>query len=428
MVRVQEKRKEITIERVSYALFFASCVTFFALQLISFVVKSFGGKNASNDIIFAISAFFGLIGVALKISTVFVNKKLKKPKIKGKFSENLEIFLLVFAFFWTLLATIFAVKQDVVWLGNSYNKEGFLSIVGYGVIGISAYMMRKEDRKRLLKLAVIFSTIPATYLIFVNIFSLKAFIPPTRSIYLNSNHYGYALSVLTVISAGLVLFGDKKTDKIIFSFCFAILNANLLVTDCFGAHVGEIVGLIALIVIKIVDTKKLPIVVLVIVAIMAVTTVSLEVTKITNITDDYKALFTDVKDITGGEATGAEGSQRVGLWEETLKTIGKAPIFGKGLDCYYKNNVYADIDMPHNEYLQIASNAGIPTLVFYLGAIVTIYVKAIKRRKELKGEQKVALGAGLAYLVSAFFGNTFLYTYPLLVITMAFGMKKEKDA
>lgn len=422
---VIKKDRQNILNRVSYALFFVSCAIFVSLQLISFIFRLLGlGKIISTDIIFLVSSCLAFFGICFLIVAKFSDIEIKLTKSKLK--DNIEYIFLSFCLLWTLLATIFAIKPDIVWLGNSYNKEGFLSILGYGAIGVSAYLLKSEDRVKILKLFVLTSVIPATYLLFVNIFSLKALIPPPRSIYLNENHYGYALCVLAVVSAGFVLYDKKVYQKVFFSYCFTVINANLLVSDCFGAHIGQIVGLVVLFVIRIVETKKLKATILVIVGLMAISTTALEVTKITNISDDYESLFNDASDIAGGGASGGEGSGRYGLWEDTLVVIGKAPFFGKGLDCYYDNNIYADIDMPHNEYLQIASNVGIPCLVGYLAFLVILYAKTFKNIKRLKREQKIALSGSLAYLVSAFFGNTFIYTYPLLVIMIAFVARREK--
>lgn len=419
-------KRENIFKRVSYALFFTSCGVFLSLQLICFLCKLLSIEEViTHDVVVLISAVLALLGCA--VALVGKINEINLQKIKEKTKENWEIWFLLFAFLWSFIATIFATRQDIVWLGNGYNKEGFCAILGYGVIAISAYMIKDEDRKKLVKLFVLTSVISATYLLFVNVFSIKAFLSPTRSIYRNSNHYGYALCVLTVVSAGLMLYEKKTWQKCLYGYCFIILNANLLVSDCFGAHVGQIVGLICLIVLKLSEDKKLAPTILVLVGLMVLSTTLLEVTKITNIGDDYASLFSDVKNITSGGGSGKEGSSRLFLWEQTLFIISKVPFLGKGLDCYFSNNQFSNIDMPHNEYLQIASNVGIPVLIFYVAFLVIVYIKAIKGRKRLTSTQKVALVGGVAYLVSAFFGNTFLYTYPILIIMLAFGMvRREK--
>lgn len=416
--------REKTSKRVSYALFFASCGMFLSLQLICFICKLSGIDGVvCHDIIFLVSAVLSFLGCVVAIVGEFSDISIKRlrEEAKGKY----EIIFLIFALLWTFIATVFATKQDVVWLGNSYNKEGFVSILGYGAIAISAYRIKDEDRKKLIKLFILASLIPATFLLFVNIFSIKTPVSPTRSVYRNSNHYGYSLCVLSILSAGLLIYEKKLWQKVLYGCGFLILNANLLVSDCFGAHLGQIAGLICLVILKTVENRKIIPSVIILVALMALGTTLLEVTKITSISDDYSALFSDVREIAGGGASGSEGSSRLGLWGETLTVISKVPFFGKGLDCYYGNNLFADVDMPHNEYLQIASNVGIPVLICYLAFLTVTYVKAIQKRKALTDTQKLALIGGVGYLVSATFGNTFLYTYPILVIMLAFGMVRR---
>ena len=144
-------------------------------------------------------------------------------------------------------------------------------------------------------------------------------------------------------------------------------------------------------------------------------------------------LFVDIGNVlnpsSGGGSGGnsSAGTGRFGLWKRTISVIKKVPWFGKGLDLYYANNIYdSSLDVPHNEYLAIASNIGIPGLLMYLTAIVWWFVRAIVQKKHLKGFDLVLLATAFAYLISAFFGNSFTYTYPYFLVFFALSIQKDR--
>ena len=104
--------------------------------------------------------------------------------------------------------------------------------------------------------------------------------------------------------------------------------------------------------------------------------------------------------------------------------IGQHPIFGTGPDTYkwsfmqfYDEWVAVSgretfYDYAHNDYLQMAVNTGIPSLICYLGFVISLCVRAIKR---LKYNPLIAIfGLGiLAYSVHVFFSFSIPHLAPL---------------
>lgn len=385
--------------------------------------------------VFFTSSIISMIAVFIRITLYlcikFSLKDFSIEKLKKGVLGKWELVLLLFAFVWTFISCLVAQNQAIVWGGNSYNVEGFFAVLKYGVIFLDAYMIKDDKLKKVFcSILVVSATVMGVILLYTNLQGVSFYYHFTRSVYRNSNHYGYALSVSTVMAVGLALKEKKIYLKAFYIFCYAILHANMLVCDCLGSLIGEIIGLTALFLISFSrkKDKNALYVLLSVIIVLIVVTALLEGFGITDLLKEFGSVLGDTGNIVQGDASGDEGSGRWKLWTKTISLILKVPLFGKGLDCYYGND-YVDgtLDMPHNEFLQIASNVGLPALIFYLIAIISVFVRAIKNRKSLSNVSVICLSCALAYLVSAMFGNTFTYTYPFLLIVLALGMIKKRS-
>ncbi len=413
-------------------LLFPVCL-FVAEPVIMLFAAIFRWYNFNLYVLFFICSLLSLLGIVVRILVnlcLLDGQITLKAILKGLLSRW-ELIVLVFAFLWTFISCLYAVKQDIVWDGNDYNIEGFSAVLMYGLIFFDAYLISGEKFKRTVCYVLVLSgAVLGACLIYSHITGVVMGFSPSRSIYRNSNHYGYALSVSSVMAVALFMREKSFWQKILFGISFAILHANMLVCDCLGSLIGEIFGLLALFlyygIVK--RSKKVFICLLIIVLVFVGVSVLFEVTKLSSVFGEVTTATDSASTIIQGGATGSEGSSRWRLWTGTVEVIKKAPLFGKGLDCYWNNNVIdSSLDMPHNEYLQIASNVGLPALVFYLVAIAGIFVRSIIRVKKISQTNVACLCSALGYLVSAFFGNTFTYTYPFLLITLALSALKGEE-
>lgn len=113
---------------------------------------------------------------------------------------------------------------------------------------------------------------------------------------------------------------------------------------------------------------------------------------------------------------------RIKLIKESLNLISQYPLFGVGLNRFSEfagesnitglYNVFDKANV-HNVFLRIASEMGIPALVFFLGFIIITYYSYLKNRKnigssKLKMIKDVAAFGGLIYLLEASMGTIFL--------------------
>lgn len=432
----QERYKKIIdfLWEASELLLFFGIVLYGLQPIVVLCGRAFSLPFTVNGVFFS-SSIISMVAICIRVTLYlcikFSFKEFSIEKLKNGVLGKWELVLLLFAFIWTFISCLVAQNQAIVWGGNNYNVEGFFAVLKYGVIFLDAYLIRDEKLKKVFcSILVVSATIMGVILLYTNLQGVSFYYHFTRSVYRNSNHYGYALAVSTVMAVGLAIKEKKIYLKAFYIFSFAILHANMLVSDCLGSFIGEIIGITFLFLISLSrkKDKSLLIVLLSVIIVLIVVTALLEGFAITDLLSEFSSLLGDTGNIVQGDASGDEGSGRWELWTKTASLILKVPLFGKGLDCYYGNDfVDGTLDMPHNEFLQIASNVGLPALIFYLVAIISVFVRAIKNRKSLQSTSVICLSCALAYLVSAMFGNTFTYTYPFLLIVLAFGMIKKRS-
>lgn len=128
---------------------------------------------------------------------------------------------------------------------------------------------------------------------------------------------------------------------------------------------------------------------------------------------DVNAVISDAEDADGA------GTGRMRLWKACLKMIPESPILGYGPE--QLNEKYAGelggvlaggTDRPENEYIQYMVFMGIPGLVMYMGALISMMICQLKKIKKMELITIASAGCALAYAAGACFGNSMYYTTP----------------
>ena len=97
------------------------------------------------------------------------------------------------------------------------------------------------------------------------------------------------------------------------------------------------------------------------------------------------------------------------------------PIFGYGPEGLTGDYAAAvGVDRPHNELIQYAVFLGIPALLMYLSALITLFVRQWRNMKQLSGLTIVAAGVVVGYVTSSLFGNTMFNTVPYYWMMLSF--------
>ena len=125
----------------------------------------------------------------------------------------------------------------------------------------------------------------------------------------------------------------------------------------------------------------------------------------------------ELHEILNGRPQDQFGSWRLGVWRHSLDMSRENPVFGTGPDTFYYamfNHLQQagatlgeNFDNPHNEYVAILSNNGIPALALYVTLLAWVLI-ALFRRKEWP----LALGIG-CFALQGFFSFSICLVSPM---------------
>lgn len=142
--------------------------------------------------------------------------------------------------------------------------------------------------------------------------------------------------------------------------------------------------------------------------------------------DTGTGMLHEIHEILHGNADKSFGSGRLYIWQSVLERIPKNIFFGTGPDTMIHSGIEAfsrydetlgativsQIDMVHNEYLNVLYHQGIFAFFAYIGLLGTLAVRWIKGGDS--NARAAVLGSMvLCYSIQAFFGFSMCITSPL---------------
>lgn len=360
-----------------------------------------------------------------------ITKKHKVAPIKETIKSHTELFILGGFLLWCIIATILqflifgsslAVKSYVY----KFNiNEGILMLTYYAFIVISAFFIKdKKITKNILLISIITSIVLA-FLTLINpsgsFYFHKVHNTPWASFFINSNHYGYYLTIFFSITATLFTLAKKAWLKWLNLFACIIICCVMMFNNTLGCLLSVFaVAILIPIVLSWFKGKfkwkyMVPILVFLCCNVLCkyIAMLCYPSYNSSSFFAQIINLFKDVKVVTQdptSEVAQYAGTNRWKLWLMAFKEIASSPIIGTG-------NTRL---RPHNEYLQYAQCFGLPALIIYISAFVVILIKTIKYRKNLSSLTTVLLFGVLGYLISAMFGNTMPHTMPFFCLILGF--------
>ena len=378
------------------ALFLEQLGQNFLYQKFNFIIDIFGYFQGS---------FLYICGSLAIIISIFILYKSIKNKTFKPAKWDLCFMLLLG---WGLISTLLAEDKELAIIG-SHRMDGYFSYLIYAAIYIGVRTLKSEKIR--LNIIRYFSLI-STFLCYDLIVNDKI-----TSIFFNQNHFGYLLTLSTMLLSGLFIYEKKIYIKVMYTVMFIINIVTLINVDTFGSYLGVLFGMLFTLILVLITKKEKFLVVSTVIALVFFVLVSIAVDSQTKIlSQNFNIFGSDVKKIsTNAEDVDQAGSYRIALWKRSLEYIKEKPIFGYGPEgVYYDWLSYEDVpnDRPHNEYLQAALFMGIPAAIFYLAGLILLFVYCIKNRKQLPSYAIISGTAVFAYCISAFFGNTMYYTTP----------------
>ena len=137
------------------------------------------------------------------------------------------------------------------------------------------------------------------------------------------------------------------------------------------------------------------------------------------LTEDAGGLW-ELQQVLRGNPQDSFGSYRLGVWRHTLNFARYNPLFGSGPDTFlYVMRDYLAVnqlrlpetfDNPHNEYLAILSNNGLPALLLYLTLMGSLIFCCIRARRR---ESLILAGAVILFMVQGFFSFSICLVTPI---------------
>ena len=332
---------------------------------------------------------------------------------------NLALFTMLI---WSFLSSFLADDLMLAFYGTSYRNDGFFTYCIYAAIYCCAQINKSENLRLKVLQYFILVSLPlclVTILQYFNystealgIYYQERLLSNMRyaAIFYNTNHYGYYLTMIIAISAGLYWQTKRTSEQILYLFIFTINTWCLLINNTFGCYLAVIFMCLAGPFFLNRTPEKfskikclIPLILLILLTISSSQIVA----------NNFLILSSDLKNIAVDNSSAKNaGSKRWELWTNGVDMIKNRPIFGYGPENLGKKYLARGInqDRPHNEYLQHALFLGLPALIFYMTAIFMLLKKWLTNLRNLNNTTFISGLAVVAYLCSAFFGNTMFYT------------------
>ena len=334
--------------------------------------------------------------------------------------------------FWSFLASILADDLQLAFYGTSYRNDGFFTYCIYAAIYCCTQITKNETQREKILQCLLIASWPlclVTLLQFLNystaffgIFYQERVIYNMKyaAVFYHINHYAYYLTTIIAVSVGLYLEAKNKLVQIFYLLTFIINTWCLIINNTFGCYLAALFICIVAPALfykrkRNLNLKKnfTPLLLF-----LLITIASSQI-----VTNNFQVLSSDLKDIaTENSAAKNAGSKRWELWTNGLDMLKAKPIFGYGPENLKKEYLARDIDQdrPHNEYLQHTLFLGIPALILYLAALYLLLTKWFLNLQNLEISTFVSGLAVIAYLCSAFFGNTMFYTTVYLFLLLGY--------
>ncbi len=247
-----------------------------------------------------------------------------------------------------------------------------------------------------------------------------------EGIFYNTNHYGYYLTMVIVLSATLLSLERTIQKRLFYLVVFVFNTVVLILNNTFGAYLACIVGLAAMLVgcwlVRRSHMRSSATVMALFFALLGIVSIWDQA-----MLSSFTKLLFDISLISGREKDAdAAGSGRWRLWKATVGFIAQRPLFGWGADGFADAlKEVAGNPRTHCEPLMYASFFGIPAAICYLGACASVLVANVRERLTLDDTTLACAFAALAYFASSLVGNMCFYTAPLFFILM--GMSFARD-
>ncbi|MBQ9314479.1 MAG: O-antigen ligase family protein [Clostridia bacterium] len=482
------------------------------------------GYNSKTTVSFFLVPVMILIIEAIVYGILAIPNLVKNKQFWRTVGKNAPIILMVMFIIWTFISCMLAPgaadtvlgdkapKEDEILaktLNGCYNlKDGFWAFLMYGSVMLCAALIGKDkikEKKILIKIFVMSILVLSLITLSITAYSNQLYqkynsayeqyyneesgnlevelskdnftdraklesyqtyykwnVFPQRSIFRNSNHFAYVLSMAVIAVAMLAITEKNLMEKLLYMITFGALTYMLIINDTFGGYLGVLIALIGILVyqignlilylvrskgmnqeeknLKLKDVLTSIVVFLIIAALFATLTYmvrdekgnQIAVRNINNFARDIgifggymineeNATETDIS--TVDTSIRKAGSGRGETWLKVWELVKQRPFFGYGLECLlfqFNGQFGVNEGRTHNLLLQLLATIGIPGTIMYFAALAIIFVRLIKNWKTWNDVEKICVFVGISYMITALTGNSTYYTSPYFMMFLGF--------
>lgn len=371
--------------------------------------------------------------ITLEFAVVYLLGRilLNKGQLVNKMKTMPWHIFLILMLFWSCISTVLSDDPMTSFFGTERRFDGLETYFFYAAVYVCTFMIVKSSyRKGILFLFSMVGNVVSMLVIMQDGGSEllnQCFLGVRAAMFFQFNHTGYYINMAILCSMGLYLYEKSYKWRLLYLVSMILQVFAILVNSTFGSFLGTWCALVMILVFFVRSQGKFawrmltPVLVVVFLCIASycgyVPTSSGQDMKV-----NFETLFSDMKNIiSDSEEADDAGHGRMTLWKQGLQMIPKRPVFGYGpeqLDEELSEIMW--VDRPDNEFIQHAVFLGVPGLIYYLTALIWLFIHQWKHMKWLDASTLVAAGCVIAYLVSAMFGNTMFYTTPYFYMFLAF--------
>ena len=267
-----------------------------------------------------IATVFSILAIILYL----IRKHLDGIKLK-QILKHPAILLFILLAIWSFITTCINGFTDYALNGTYYRNESIFTFLRYYLIYFMCGIITTKKQKNFLLHLLMYSSMILVFfdlLNYINIFNDK-FDTLWSSVFFNTNHYGYYLTLVCLVSMSYFLLEDNNL-KYLLIFCFNLFV--LIFNNTFGSYLGVIIGLLFTFFIsfKINQLNKRRLLTILIIVILS--TVSVKLINPAS-SGNLSLLISDLKDVAENNENAVNaGSGRWVLWTYTVEELNKHPI------------------------------------------------------------------------------------------------------
>ena len=273
--------------------------------------------NLWYDLTFIMGCISAVVGI---INLLF---NIRKIDFKKMLPFTLIFIFLMLAF----IAAYTSSDKKIAFEGEWYRGVGYYTYLLFLGFYLNAINVPKKDYKIIATIFAIVSTVISIISLLNNEFTHKVFIwnkRPYNGIFMNSNHFGYYLSISVIVMIFLTIYEKNIIKKIIYYIMMSISFIMIISNDTFGSYLGVLMGLIFVLTYSIIKKKNFELILVTLLFFILSLIISTSNGSI--VKNNFNQLFFDVKVIKNSndkKIVDQTGTSRMKLWKYTYKIIKK---------------------------------------------------------------------------------------------------------